>query len=137
MEKQLKTMTCKCRKLLQSIFKGKKVILMDDAKHFTFGNPEISANTGFWTKNKNMAPNNVKHKSKAKFEPYILVWLVISPYGVSKPFKIHTKTSKRSNNFLATSNIELFCKKTWNWLNDNKIKFVPNDLIQNMFRNRE
>jgi hypothetical protein len=32
MEKQLKTMTFKCRKLLQSIFKGKKVIVMDDAK---------------------------------------------------------------------------------------------------------
>jgi hypothetical protein len=71
MEKQLKTMTFKCRKLLQSIFKGKQVIVIDDAKHFTFGNPEISANTGFWTKNKDMAPNNVKHKSKAKFEPYI------------------------------------------------------------------
>jgi hypothetical protein len=29
------------------MFKGKKVIVMDDAKNFTFGNPEISANTGF------------------------------------------------------------------------------------------
>jgi hypothetical protein len=67
-------------------FQRKKSIVMDDEKHFTFGNPEISANTGFWTKNnKDMAPNNVKYKSKAKFEPNILVWLAISQYGVSTP----------------------------------------------------
>jgi hypothetical protein len=67
-------------------FQRKKVIGMDNEKHFTFGNSDMSANTGFSTKNKDMAPNNVKYKSKAKFEPNILVWLVISQYGVSTPF---------------------------------------------------
>jgi hypothetical protein len=46
----------------------------------------IPANTGFWTKNKDMALNYVEYKSKAKFEPNILVWLVISQYGVSTRF---------------------------------------------------
>jgi hypothetical protein len=67
-------------------FHRKKVTVMDDEKHITFGNPDISANTGFWTKNKDMAPNDVKYKSKAKFEQNILVWLVIFQYGVSTPF---------------------------------------------------
>jgi hypothetical protein len=46
---------------------------MDDEKHFTFGNTEISAHTGFRTKIKDIASNNVKYKGKAKFEPKILV----------------------------------------------------------------
>jgi hypothetical protein len=35
----------------------------------------------------------VKYKSKAKFEPYILVWLLISEYGGSTPF-ISLRTGK-------------------------------------------
>jgi hypothetical protein len=41
--------------------------------------------------------------------------------------KIHTKTSKRSNIFLA---IELLCKKTEKGLSESNIKFVPNDSIR-------
>jgi hypothetical protein len=46
---------------------------MDDEKHFTFGNTEKLAHTGFRIKNKDIASINVKYKGKAKFEPKILV----------------------------------------------------------------
>ena len=34
----------------------------------------------------NSAPNDVKIKTKQKFEPKLMVWLTISPRGISQPF---------------------------------------------------
>ncbi|CAH1101845.1 unnamed protein product [Psylliodes chrysocephalus] len=59
---------------------------MNDEKYFTFANPEIPGNSGFYTDNFNDCPDNVKFEAKAKFEDKIMVWCAISEAGVSRPY---------------------------------------------------
>jgi hypothetical protein len=100
--------------------------------------------------NKDMFLNNVKYKTKAKFEPKIMILLAISKYGVStslisqrkscrrrrlceiiyvasREWKFHTETSKRANNLLARPGI-MQKKKQWNGLMTIKYFFFYKDI---------
>ena len=45
-----------------------------------------NGNDNFYSNNKDLAPANIKLKKVAKFEEKLLVYIVISPRGVSEPF---------------------------------------------------
>lgn len=81
---QQAAMRPRCSRILKK-FRGREFVL-DDESYFTFKNSDKNANAGFWSSDPGNAPDHVKFKTKKKFEPKILVWLAISPRGISKPF---------------------------------------------------
>lgn len=74
----------RCRRLFLK-FRHHEFIL-DDESYFTFKHSDKNANSGFWTRDIDKAPSNVKFKTKQKFEKKLLVWIAISPRGISHPF---------------------------------------------------
>ena len=58
---------------------------MDDESYFTILHYELSGNDAYYTDNFEKIPNNVKYAGKTKFEPKMLVWLVISSKGIPAP----------------------------------------------------
>ncbi|XP_050516839.1 uncharacterized protein LOC126891656 [Diabrotica virgifera virgifera] len=60
---------------------------MDDGKYFTLSNSEMKGNDGFYTNDYENVPDEIKFKSKKKFEDKILVWCAISEAGfISQPY---------------------------------------------------
>ena len=74
----------KCRRLLQN-FKNSNFIL-DDESYFTLSNSTLTGNDSYYSNDRTLTPNDVKHYDKSKYEPKVLVWLAISTKGVSKIF---------------------------------------------------
>jgi transposase len=74
----------KCAKLTR-LFRGKQVII-DDESYFRLSNSDLSGNSGFYSSDVSTTPNSVKLKRVAKFEPKLLVWVAISPLGMSSHF---------------------------------------------------
>ncbi len=60
-------------------------IVQDDETYLTFSHSSINGNDNFYTSNIEETPADVKFKTKAKFEPKLLVYSAISSRGVSKP----------------------------------------------------
>lgn len=61
---------------------GRRKVVMDDESYFTLSG---SLKGGYYTDDKKHAPNNVKFKGKRKFEPKVMLYVVISEEGISKP----------------------------------------------------
>lgn len=83
-DKQKSVCQPRCRRLWLK-FRHHDFIL-DDESYFTFKHSDKNSNSGFWTSNIDEAPNHIKFKSKQKFEKKLLVWIAISPRGISQPF---------------------------------------------------
>lgn len=83
-EQQLAQLQTRCGRMCRK-FKGLQFIL-DDESYFTFSHSNKNSNAGFWSSDIENVPKNVKYKTKAKFEKKLLVWIAISPQGISKPF---------------------------------------------------
>ena len=60
--------------------------VLDDECYFTKRRTNSNGNDIFYSNNKDLAPANIKFKKVAKFEYKLLVYIVISPRGVSEPF---------------------------------------------------
>jgi len=140
----------KCRKLLEK-FKNCQWIL-DDESFFTLSNSTLSGNDRFYSDDLNKTPEHVKCFYKSKFEPKILVWLAISPAGVSSAFFAESKQAINQDVYLkdciqkrlipfinahhnsseyvfwpdlASSH---YAKKVVNFLKEQNIQFVPKDI---------
>jgi len=74
----------KCFQLCQ-LFR-KKQIIIDDESYFGLRNFELSGNTGFYSSDINATLIDVKVKRKAKFEQKLLVWVALSPKGLSRHY---------------------------------------------------
>lgn len=61
-------------------------IVMDDESYFGFSGSEYARNRGFYSSDKSNCPPDVQYARKQKFPPRIMVWLAISPRGLSTPF---------------------------------------------------
>ena len=48
--------------------------------------PLSNGNDNFYSDNIDFAPDNVKFRRKHKYEKKLLVWMVMSPRGISEPF---------------------------------------------------
>ena len=70
---------------LYNKFKHKNFVI-DDEKYFTLTG---TLNNSFFSSDESMTPDSVKYKQKIKFEPKVLLWIAISPNGVSKPYLRH------------------------------------------------
>lgn len=85
-EKQLEKIPKCCRALRRKHFTSDTFIVLDDEKYFTFAQHELSGNDHFYTDDIQSTPDNVKFKGKEKFEPKVLMWIVISSKGCSEPY---------------------------------------------------
>lgn len=81
---QRQTTRPKCRRLLQA--NRENDFIIDDESYFTLSNSTLAGNSHFYSDNVDLTPDDVKHRYVQKFEPKVLVWLAISPRGVSKPY---------------------------------------------------
>ena len=80
-----------CRKLRREFTDQEIFIIVEGEKYSTFSGEETPGNAGFYSSNKENTPDDVKFKSKQKFEPKILVWMSLSSKGISTPFIGTTK----------------------------------------------
>ena len=111
----------------------------------------MPGNAGFYTQDVRTAPDNVRFKSKEKFPKKILVWMAISSKGVSKPYigsvggpaidgdryikECLTRLAKFIKEYHGDDNVIFwpdlasshYSKKAIDWLQTNKIDFVPKE----------
>jgi transcriptional regulator with XRE-family HTH domain len=83
-DQQKAVLRSKCTKL-SAIFRGKEVVI-DDESYFRLSNSDLSGNAGFYTSDTKQTPDSVKLKRVAKYEQKLLVWVAISPSGMSKHY---------------------------------------------------
>jgi hypothetical protein len=88
-----------CRHLYRN-FRNLEWIL-DDESYFTFGNTTLSGNDGFYSSDVSATPSDVKYAAKKKYEEKLLVSLIISPKGISKP--LFSKSKQAVNNHVYMS----------------------------------
>ena len=62
------------------------VWILDDGSYFTQTNSEIDGNDDFYPSNVDLTPKIVKYKTKGKFEDKLLVYAILSPFGISRPY---------------------------------------------------
>jgi hypothetical protein len=74
----------KCRTMLTKY--RELDFILDDESYFTLDHSAQPGNNIFYSSNVNLTPDNVKYKFQEKYPEKLLVYLAISPKGVSKPF---------------------------------------------------
>jgi hypothetical protein len=74
----------KCRKILEK-YRGYNFIL-DDESYFTLSHTTLAGNDRFYSDNIQKTPEIIKNSYKSKYEEKILVWIAISPMGMSEPY---------------------------------------------------
>ena len=72
---------------------------MDDEKYFTLSG-NIPGNNRYYSSDTSSAPENIKFIQKQKFEPHLLVWLAVSPRGISNPYIHRSKIAIRVEIYL-------------------------------------
>jgi hypothetical protein len=74
----------KCRRMQEKF--GRLDFILDDESYFTLGHDSQPGNDSFYSDNVQKTPETVKIKFQTKYEPKIMVWLAISPKGMSSPY---------------------------------------------------
>ena len=59
--------------------------VIDDEKYFGLSGFQMSANRGYYTSDLSRTPMAVKTYAKKKFEPKVMLWIAMSPKGMSTP----------------------------------------------------
>ena len=88
-ENQQQKQKTRLRKLARTemSLKCTKQIVMDDESYFTYGGVSMPENQGYYTAvPRDEVPEDVRFRHQAKFQKKIMVWVAISPNGISKPF---------------------------------------------------
>lgn len=83
-EQQKAQARAKCRRMLEKY--GHLDFILDDESYFTLSNDSQPGNDSFYSDNVQQTPETVRNKFKTKYEKKIMVWLAISPRGVSNPY---------------------------------------------------
>ena len=73
-----------CLKLYKRISPSCNLILDDETYFSLSGN--VPANNLFYASDPSTTPADVNFRQKEKYEPHLLVWLAISPKGISSPY---------------------------------------------------
>ena len=81
-------------------------LILDDEKYFTFSG-NVPGNNRYYSSDTSSAPENIMFIQKQKFEPHLLVWVAISPRGISNPYIHRSKIAIRE---------EIFFKTVYSWL---------------------
>ena len=61
-------------------------MIQDDESYFTKTHSTINGNDKFYSDNIDFAPVKLKFRRKHEYEKKLLVWIVMSPRGISEPF---------------------------------------------------
>ena len=64
----------------------KSDFIIDGESYFTLSNSVLAGNDSYYSNDRIQTPDDIKHFDKAKYEPKVLVWIAISPKGLSKPY---------------------------------------------------
>ena len=56
-------------------------LILDDEKYFALSS-NMPSNNQFYSSNPSSTPDHLKFRQQQKYEPHLLVWLIISPRGV-------------------------------------------------------
>ena len=71
--------------------------IIDDESYLTLSHTTLSGNNRFYSSNLHKTPNSIKNRYVTKFEPKILVYLAISPRGMSRPIFFRTGLAVNQN----------------------------------------
>ncbi len=137
----------KCRQLYLKYRKHQFII--DDESYFTLSNANLSGNDTFYSSDRNLTDSDVKYYDKAKYEEKVLVWLAMSPAGLSEFYIVPSKMAvnqtvyleecliKRllpfikkyhkggENVFLSDMASSHYANSVQEWLVKQKIPFIP------------
>lgn len=72
----------RCR-ILYRKFRNLEFVI-DDEKYFGFSGFQMSGNKGYYTSDSSRTPTKVKTVGKKKFEPKVMLWIAMSPKGISR-----------------------------------------------------
>ena len=81
-ELQRKAARPKCGRMFLKY--GKIDFILDDESYFTLSHTTLAGNDRFYSDNLQNTAYEVKNKLQSKFEQKLLVWIAISPRGMSK-----------------------------------------------------
>ena len=97
--KRTTTQKDKVRTLCSRLYKKYKdfIWVLDDESYFTLANTEINGNDNYYSSDVSVTPNDVKYKKKKKFEEKLLVYAIISPFGISSPYIVPSGTAIDQN----------------------------------------
>jgi hypothetical protein len=76
-----------------------KMVLVDDESYFKLKSDYIPGNNHYFTRDKSTTPPDVRYMATRKFPPQLLVWLCVSPRGVSLPFFLERPNSMDGNTY--------------------------------------
>ena len=63
-----------------------KINFLDDEAYFSLTHYNLPRNDRYYSSNRNVTPETAKHDQQEKYPNKLLVWLAVSPAGLSKPF---------------------------------------------------
>ena len=86
-DKQKENQRLRSRRLYRELLSlGSPDVIMDDESYFCLRNDSIPCNSHYYASAKSDAPESLRWRPTKKFEEKMLVWIAISPKGISKPF---------------------------------------------------
>ena len=103
---------------------------MDDEKYFSLSNTNLPGHVYYYTSDKSAAPPDIKYKKRSKYEPTIMIQLVVSSKGVCEPYIHRSNRSINADVYLnqcVKSKLIPFIKK--HHANDDDMIFWP-DLVR-------
>lgn len=147
-EAQKKCTRPKCRRLYFRYRNDEFII--DDECYFTLTHSTMAGNDIFYSDDISKTPDEVKYAYCKKFESKLLVWLAISPKGVTKPYFLPSGIAIKQDTYLAIikSHLEPFINKSYptggyvfwpdlasshyansvqNYLKEKNIRYVPKE----------
>ena len=80
---QIQTVKSQCRWMCNQ-YRG-KLFVLDDESYFGLSRSHVPVNSVFYTSDVSSTPADVKYKFKQKFEAKVMLYIVISERGISKP----------------------------------------------------
>lgn len=95
---QIESAKTKCDQMRRKL--TNRDFILDDESYFTFSCSNLTGLDGFYTSNLSSAPNEVRYAKKKKFEQKVLVWLAISPRGISQPFICNSGLAINADRYL-------------------------------------
>ena len=82
-EEQISLAKTKCGRLFRKF--SDREFIIDDESYFTLSHTSINGNDVFYASDVSSTSANVKFSKKKKFEAKVLVWIALSPKGLSRP----------------------------------------------------
>ncbi|KAL4490738.1 hypothetical protein ABPG72_021792 [Tetrahymena utriculariae] len=129
---QKKQAQTKCGRLLRKYKNHLWVI--DDESYFTLSHSTLNGNNNYYSSDASETPPDVKFRLTKKFEPKLLIWICISPLGISQPYFQESGLAVNQNIYLEQcikKRIIPFIKK---YHSDNNYVFWP-DLASTHYAN--